>query len=185
MKQTKRLFLALVLSDETKQQVNTWRSRNLDTLDHKRPVPTDNYHVTLVFIGTVTPEQLPLLIEEIKTVKADSFKLTIDKTDYWPQPKVLHLVPTIIPPKLIDLQRKVNKATERAGLPCETRPYRPHLTLYRKITPGEFEQLEEDGMPEPHTSIDIEQFGIYESVSDADGVHYELVEAFELCGAFA
>ncbi len=184
MKDTKSLFLALVLSEQTKQKIDVWRDRNLDSLE-KKPVPADNFHVTLVYIGAVNESQLQLLITKVKEVKADSFKLTINKTCYWPQPKVLHLTPTTIPPRLIELQREVNKAIEQAGLPPETRTYRPHLTLYRKITLSEFEQLEEDGMPEPHTSIDIKQFAIYESVSDDDGVHYEQLEAFDLNGAFA
>lgn len=184
MKDTKSLFLALVLSEQTKQNVDRWRDRNLDSLG-KKPVPADNFHVTLVYIGAVTESQLQLLITKVKEVKADSFKLTINKTVYWSEPKVLHLAPTSIPPKLIELQREVNKAIEQAGLPPETRTYRPHLTLYRKISSQDFEQLEEDGLPEPHTSIDINQFAIYESVSDDNGVHYEQVEAFGLNGVFA
>lgn len=178
---SKRLFLALVLSDDSKQHINTWRARNLDTLDNT-PIPVDNYHVTLVYIGTVNNEQLKTLIKQVKQIKADSFMLTINKTGYWQKPKVLHIMPTVIPPKLINLHRKVNLAVEQAGLTKEIRPYQPHVTLYRKIAPEQFKQLEEDGMPEPNTSININQFAIYESLSDAEGVHYQLIEKFDLTG---
>lgn len=179
---TKRLFLALVLPDEAKARLNTWRNRNLYTLEQP-PVPVDNYHVTLVYIGAVTQPQLIELRKQLGTVVADSFVLDINKTDYWPTPKVLHLMPTSIPPRLIDLQRKVNKATTQAGLPPETRPYRPHITLYRKIKPIQFEQLEQDGLPEPNTSIAINQFAIYESISSPNGVYYKKLDSYGLIGS--
>jgi 2'-5' RNA ligase len=181
---TKRLFLALVLPDDIKQQINNWRALHLETLEQS-PVPVDNYHVTLAYIGTVNVEREKILIDNLKKIKADNFTLVINKTDYWPTPKVLHLIPTMTPPRLLDLQRKVNKAIEQIGLPIETRPYRPHLTLYRKISPDSFEELEDDGLPEPHTTIEITQFAIYQSISSADGVHYEKMNAFELTGAFS
>ena len=179
MAQTKQLFLSLVIPDRAKQQLNTWRNRNLYTLE-QAPIPTDNYHVTLVYIGAVNQHQLIDLRRHLSDITSDNFVLNINKTDYWPTPKVLHLMPTSIPPRLIDLQRKVNKATKRAGLPPESRPYRPHITLYRKIKPMQFEQLEQDGLPEPNTSITIKQFAIYESISDADGVYYKQLDTFNL-----
>jgi 2'-5' RNA ligase len=184
VKTTKRLFLALVLPDEIKQKLNNWRALHLETIELP-PVPVENYHVTLAYIGTVNADREKMLIERLGEIKADSFPLLINKTDYWPTPKVLHLIPTMTPPRLLDLQRKVNKAIEHIGLPIETRPYRPHLTLYRKISQERFEQLEEDGLPEPHVDIAVEQFAIYESISDRDGVHYEKMDAFDLIGAFA
>ena len=179
MEATKRLFLALVIPDEIKAKLNTWRERNLYTLE-QTPIPADNYHVTLVYIGAVARPHLIELRKQLSAIINDSFTLDINKTDYWPTPKVLHLMPTSIPPRLIDLQRKVNKATKLAGLPEETRPYRPHVTIYRKIKPEQFEQLEQDGLPEPNLRIPISQFAIYESISSPDGVYYKKLDVFDL-----
>lgn len=184
MIKTKRLFLALVMPHEVKSQIDEWRARHMETLRLK-PIPFDNYHITLVFMGTIELSQVKELVAKLRQVKADNFKLTINKTCHWPEPKVMHLVPSIIPPKLINLQRTINKVVEECGLPSETRTYRPHISLYRKVTAQQFEDLELDGLPEPHLTIPIEQFALYECVSDEDGVHYEKMEEFELIGEYA
>ena len=177
----KRLFLSLVIPQEYKDQIDQWRDRHLYTLD-RPPVPRDNLHITLVFMGMAEPVQIKKLIDQLQRLKCDNFSLNINRTEYWREPKNLHLAPTIIPPKLLDLQRNVNQIVEKSGLQWEKRPYRPHMTLYRGVTQAQFDDLLLDGLPEPHVDIPIEHFAIYESVSDANGVHYDLLEQFDLVG---
>ena len=178
----KRVFLSLVIPEHYKQKIDQWRERHLYTLD-RTPIPKDNLHITLVYMGMAEPIQLKKLADQLQRVAADSFSMNVNRTEYWPEPKNLHLAPTIIPPKLVNLQRQVNQIVEQVGLMWEKRPYRPHMTLYKKVTSEQFEDLLLDGLPEPHIDIPIEHFAIYESVSDETGLHYDLIEQYDLTGA--
>lgn len=183
MIKTKRLFLALVITDETKQAIDKWRVRNMETLDIK-PVPVDNYHVTLVYMGAIELSKYNDLVEKLRDVKSDNFQLSITKTQHWQGPKSLVLTPATIPPKLIELQRNINRVVKQAGLRYETRTYNPHITLYRKVSEDDFSLLEEDGLPLPHFDIPVDHFALFESVTCDSGVQYRLLEDFELHGEF-
>lgn len=184
MIKTKRLFLALVITDETKQAINQWRARHMETLN-KPPVPAENYHVTLVYMGAIEQSKYTTLVEKLKEVRSDAFSLTFNKTDHFKGPKALVLTPSTIPPKLIELQRNINRVVKQEDLPFETRTYNPHITLYRKVSDEAFEMLEEDGLPLPHLELPVEHFALYESVSTDSGVQYRKLEEFDLHGEFA
>lgn len=184
MIKTKRLFLALVITDETKQAINQWQARHMESL-YKKPVPADNYHVTLVYMGAIEQSKYDTVVEKLREVRSDNFQLTITKTQHFKNSKTLVLTPSTIPPKLIELQRNINRVVKQAGLPYETRTYNPHVTLFRKINDDEFAMLEEDGLPLPHFEIPVDHFALFESISTETGVHYRMLEDFELHGEYA
>lgn len=184
MSKTKRLFLALAISDDTKHAINQWRARHMETLTQK-PVPLDNYHVTLVYMGAIEQSKYATLVEKLREVRSDNFQLTFSKTQHFRGAKALVLTPASIPPKLIELQRNINRVVKQVGLPFETRTYNPHITLYRKVSEAQFQTLEEDGLPLPYVDIPVDHFALYESLSTETGVQYHMLEEFELQGEFA
>jgi RNA 2',3'-cyclic 3'-phosphodiesterase len=94
------------------------------------PVHDDSLHLTLHFLGNVATEQIPALCLALH-VPFQAFTLTIDQTQVWSN-GVASLCPTDIPPSLRDLHAALGHALRQFGLPVETRPYKPHITLARR-----------------------------------------------------
>lgn len=96
-----------------------------------RPVPPENYHVTLAFLGHVPESRLA----EVKAaaVPMAPVALSLDRYGYFPGPRVLWLGPAETPPALRELAQGLNDSLASAGLPCDRRPFHAHLTLCRKV----------------------------------------------------
>lgn len=98
-----------------------------------RRVAIENYHITLVFLGSVSAEQRPLLEEAAATVDAGQFDLELQRFGHWPGPRIIWLAPAQLPPELLTLAYGLRTASESFGLHPDQRPYNPHLTLRRKV----------------------------------------------------
>jgi 2'-5' RNA ligase len=127
----KRLFFALSCSDAQRRAIAAWRSGL--GLRSGRPVPADNFHVTLMFLGTVDTAQVANLCTAASNVRVPggALNLILDRLEVWRKAGVLVLTAEQPPPELLRLAY----ALEQAMLPYTSvdRPkeYRPHLTLMR------------------------------------------------------
>jgi 2'-5' RNA ligase len=125
-----RLFFALWPDDETRQKL-VHLNRSLQT-NGFRPVSPYNYHVTLVFLGTVY-EAVELQIKQrVVNISAEPFEITFDHLSYWNKPKVLCLTSSQQPAQqAIDLAHALDEAAANCGIQTDPRPYNPHVTLAR------------------------------------------------------
>jgi 2'-5' RNA ligase len=57
--------------------------------------------------------------------------LTFDRLDFWNQPKVVCLTCQEPAPQVVMLAAALNSAVAGRGLPIDSRPYVPHITLSR------------------------------------------------------
>ena len=100
-----------------------------------RWVPPHNVHLTLKFLGDVSPANLELLAQALK-VEAEqhaSFSLSIGGLGAFPnsrRPRVIW-IGIEAPAALPTLQRGIEAAAARLGYAPETRPFSPHLTIGR------------------------------------------------------
>jgi 2'-5' RNA ligase len=92
-------------------------------------VAPDQLHLTLHFIGPVARERLDAVTRAL-AVPCRRFELVLDQAAVWPN-GVAVVQPSKVPPALSDLHRALGDALDRAGLPRETRTFRPHVTLAR------------------------------------------------------
>lgn len=154
----KRLFFALDCTAEQRRAINQWR-KGL-ALNSGRPVPTDNFHLTLMFLGEVGVSQLPAVLDAAASIRSHSERLRVplDRLDAWRRSNVLLLTPS---EPLLPLQRLVydlQQAMLALGFTPDTREYRPHLTLVRDYR---------DGVPEANAAPDFHliarHFTLYES----------------------
>ena len=97
-----------------------------------RAVKLENYHTTLLFLGSVPADCLAALLEAADAIQAESFTLTIDRTGWWRRSGIFWLAPGYVPPALLQLVASLREAAARLGLPLEARDYQPHITLRRK-----------------------------------------------------
>ena len=120
-----RLFLALWPDDSVRRQLTAWRD-SWHWPHAAVPVHDERLHLTLHFLGDVERARLPAL-----RVSVTPFELSFGSNALWPH-GIAVLEPLAIPPALAQLQGALGQLLTDAGLPLDTRPYRPHVTMARR-----------------------------------------------------
>lgn len=99
-----------------------------------RAIPAANLHLTLRFLGPTTTEQRRCVEKAASLIDTVAFTLTLDTIGHWPRPKVLWSAPSATPAALQDLVAKLGPRIDECGFVPDTRPFRPHITLARKVS---------------------------------------------------
>jgi RNA 2',3'-cyclic 3'-phosphodiesterase len=100
-----------------------------------RWVPMQNMHLTLKFLGDVSPSNVEMLSEMLRA-EADlfhGFDLRLDGLGSFPnrkRPRVIY-IGIQAPATLESLQRGIEAASRRLGYESEERAFSPHLTIGR------------------------------------------------------
>lgn len=168
----KRLFFALWPDTQTRESLQ--RVNHLIRAQGLKAVRPDNYHVTLVFLGNVDDATALLLNQHIDDISVKAFELTFDQLSYWRRPRVLCLTCSRFGAEAVELAAALDEQARACGLPTDTRPYTPHLTMARHVrhTPPEinFEPV----------VWRAESFCLVESCSEPDGVVYRVLQQWPL-----
>lgn len=145
-----RAFIAIDLSQEIVAQLTTLVTRLRADLGDAfiRWQPPQNMHLTLKFLGDVSPNHVDLLTDVLRTQAAQcsAFDVHVGQLGCFPkptQPRVLW-VGVQAPNALFDLQRCIEQQFARLGYPPEDHPFSPHLTLgrvTRQATPPEIRRI--------------------------------------------
>ncbi|MEW5757067.1 MAG: RNA 2',3'-cyclic phosphodiesterase [Pseudomonadota bacterium] len=169
---TQRLFFALWPHDDMRQQLaavvkagERWGGR---------AVATENLHMTLVFLGSITQAQRAFLEQQAERLTLSSFTLWLDHLGHWPKPQVLWLGVPEVPRPLLDLVEALNRAVADCGLRPDDRPYAPHLTLRRKVAKG---PRNESIAP---LEWSVHDFALVESNTLSSGVEYRVLRTWPL-----
>lgn len=94
--------------------------------------PDDSLHLTVHFIRDVPAERLPHLKRGL-AVPAEPTSLRLDRFDVRER-GIAVLTPSQVPNTLLRLHFHLGEALRRLGLPVESRPFRPHVTLARRAS---------------------------------------------------
>ena len=138
----RRMFFALWPGEPVRDELIS-RVDADTSIRGRRHVPGD-LHMTLVFLGNVKAEQLSCIEQVAADVDARSFELQIDHTGYWSRPKIVWAAPDVMPQPLAQLVKDLQQGLKSCGFEPEKRPYRPHVTLFRKaqkLAPGRIEPV--------------------------------------------
>jgi len=164
-----RVFFGCRPAPETRRRI-----AELRRLFHRygRPVDEANIHLTLVFVGRVSPREAERLAAAAELVHCDSFTLKLDRYGYWPRPRVLWVGAREVPPALLDLQSRLNDVVRGAGFQTEKRPYSPHVTLVRKARRSVARFA-----AETVAAIEwrVDRFALLQSVATDEGVRYPVL----------
>ena len=128
-----RLFFGMLPDAAIRDRLSA-AARDLPLPAAARPVPPDNYHATLAFIGDVPGAQLPLVQEIGRDRRAARFSLVFDAYDYWPKPEVVVAAARTIPSVLEQLWRELHGALALRQWALDPKRLRPHVTLARKVS---------------------------------------------------
>ncbi len=131
-----RLFFALWPDVDTRAQIAK-AAAALRMSGDAQPVPRENYHVTLAFVGEVTSSQLAVLQQIGRAQWAAGCTIRFDAYDYWPDHQVAVAIAREAPSALINLwtqlQSELTLNQEALNFKRPHSPLRAHITLARKV----------------------------------------------------
>ncbi len=176
----KRIFLALWPDDATRQQlfeVQKKFKRDPElrpVLQSARSVIPDNIHMSLHFIGSVSPEVLQSLDTCLDAVQCQSFDMSVSTAGCFPRPRVFWLGLKNIPPELNELERQTAACVQQCVEGYQQLAYQAHITLFRKAKTS----LELEGLPEINWRV--KSFALVESKTYPEGVQYHVLKEWLL-----
>lgn len=154
----KRLFFALPCAQPQRRAISQWR-RELGLRDG-RPVPSENFHLTLLFLGAVNLSQIAQVCAATAQIRRPEtqLRITLDRCEVWQRNDLLLLTPTQPPKALGQLAYALQQAFLPLGLDSELKEFRPHLTLSRS-----FKAPLPEAPSEPDFQLRCDHFALYES----------------------
>jgi 2'-5' RNA ligase len=130
-----RSFIAIEVSnDDVKRCIVRFQKAILSTNADLKLVNADNMHITLRFLGDITPTMIEKVSEELKTIRFPPFEVEFRAVGVFPSLKRINVVWVGIKKgvtELIDLSSQINSRLTKTGFPPETRVFRPHITVAR------------------------------------------------------
>jgi len=132
-----RAFIAVEIPPEIHQAIEKQTASIRAALDKSlvRWVPTGNIHLTLKFLGDVSPANLEMLAQmlNVEVSKHQTFEMDFGGLGAFPNPRRPRVIWIGIqaPAGLEALQHCVEAATSTLGYPAKKRPFSPHLTVGR------------------------------------------------------
>ncbi len=187
MQKRRRTFLAINLPQDVKKVLAKYQGK-FGQLPANW-TPQENLHVTLVFLGDLTDEELGEVAMAAKGVVSqhEPFEIYLDKVGYGPD--------DTLPPKMLwasgqkskqvsVLRHELEEAlSEHINYKPDARAFSPHVTLAR-ISSFAWRQIDPEERPEVSEAIDImvtvESIDIMESHLGKGGPTYTIIESIEL-----
>jgi len=129
---TRRLFFAFWPDDAVRALV-AQSTRKAVRNSGGRPVPVENLHSTIVFLGAVPAERLNAVEAVAEMLRHGPLELRFDTLDHWVKAAVLVLTSRAPLPAATDLATALNRLLLAQGFAPDPKPYRPHITIARKV----------------------------------------------------
>lgn len=175
-----RLFVGLALPEALRDTLSMLERG----IPGARWVESDNYHVTLRFIGEVAGDRAEDVDSALGAVRARPFALSLAGVGHFGKLRKARSVWAGVEANdlLNRLQASVESAVVRAGFPAEARRFRPHVTLAR--IRGEtghhvanFLSEHGDFRAPP---FEVGNFTLYESRLTRHGATYRALQSYDL-----
>jgi len=173
----RRVFFSIPLS-ETQRVGFVHATRKAVRASGGRPVLPLDLHLTLVFVGAVADQVLPLLLSAGAAVSRAAgvcaCQLAFDRLEHWARPRIFCAACTCAPAEAVSLVRGLEAALDEHGIPFERRPWKAHITLARNA--------QAPHIVGPITPLvwTATQFGLFESVPAPAVPRYQALELWPL-----
>ncbi len=177
-----RLFAAVDLSRETRDAMAAEQKRIKASLGpaaaHLKWVRPDKAHLTLVFLGDVHADDVPLLVTAMsQDIHQPAFDITFGGRGVFPArgaPRVLWVGIGAGADQLRSLQREVAARVATHGVALEARDFHPHLTLGRWTAsrPSDGARALGDKRPGTMASENVARVTLFESRLSSSGASY-------------
>ena len=181
----KRVFIGIPAGDQVKSTLSLLQPIVDCNSRHIKWIPLDNIHLTLSFLGDVSINKIPDIVQSVEqNIATSQFQLSILGTGVFPltkSPKVLWLGIDKGIDELKLLHEQVVKSVSEFKDNYENNTFVPHISiarirrLYRKI----------DVLPLMNSvyspiDLDVNSISMYESKLLPEGAQYSIINTFPL-----
>jgi 2'-5' RNA ligase len=176
-----RLFVALALPEDVAQALALLQSG----VPGARWSTREQMHLTLRFIGEVDGREATAVDDALSTISAPPFRLILKRVGQFGGRNPSALWAGVEPnDALLHLERKIESALQRAGLPPETRKFTPHVTLARLkgTRRGRVMDYLTDHALFTSPPFEVRTFILYSSQLSPNGSIYRAERAYQLRG---
>jgi 2'-5' RNA ligase len=167
----RRLFFALWPDERTRRSLVRQTQQAVRRCGGK-PVPPENYHITLAFVGNVAADQVADVLQVGRSVPPVCLELALDRIGYWPRPRALWAAPVHCPGPLTGLVATLWEQLAGLGFEPESRVFQPHVTLCRKAGQPVEARLDHA------VWWSVDSFVLVESVTAHTGPIYTVLQSF-------
>jgi 2'-5' RNA ligase len=166
----RRVFFALWPDGQTRARLAR-ATKDAVSRSGGRPIGKDRFHVTVAFLGNLTPAGLEIA-SAVPPVAVGAFALVLDTVGVFAASRTLWLGAQSVPPALLELERLLWEGLTAKGFGREERIYRPHVTLARRAR-----EVDETVGP---VEWPVGELALVESLPDGRNVHYEPLRTWAL-----
>ena len=175
-----RLFVGLAIPDAVAQSLALIQSG----VPGARWQSRAQLHLTLRFIGEVDGRAAAMIDDALAAIDAPAFTLELHGTGEFGGKHPHALWAGVRPSeKLLHLQKKVESAIRRAGVPADRETYKPHVTVARLsggVPVGRVMDYLTDHALYTSVPFRVEEFILYSSILTSDGSIYRPEEHYPL-----
>lgn len=164
-----RLFVALWPDESVRDCIRN--EIDLNNISGKL-TPSENWHITLAFLGDIENEQYSRVVSGLRNVKQECFEFCLDTTGFWEKPGVAWLGCGETCKELLSLHLKITQSLESIAYKPDHQ-FLPHLTLSRKSDRPPV-------APELPIRWQASEFVLVESKITHNGSEYRVRERFPL-----
>ena len=177
-----RLFTGIFPPDDVVSEILTLRESALD-LD-VRWMPPENLHATLVFIGSVSDDDISVVSDALRSVRFEPFDVAVKGVGAFPKPRAARVLWAGIAPtgSIQSLYVSVNEAlaTVPPGREETARDYHPHVTVARPKGRRRVDVRSwiERGADFSTRTFRVESFALVRSRTKPQGAEYTVIGRF-------
>jgi 2'-5' RNA ligase len=184
-----RIFIAINLPEDVKKELVSFREKWPDL--PIRWTQKENLHITLVFIGNTSDEDLLNIFKTVREAASrhKSFAINLNRISYGPPKKPPRMVWAIgeKSKELAELKDDLENGLLNLGgqkyKVLESQPFSPHITLGR-IKEWEFRKIDPEERPaineEVSLSFEVKSIELMESELRRAGPEYTILESAQL-----
>ena len=168
-----RVFFALVPPPPLQQALGDL-ARDVARRAHGRPVPADNVHATLAFVGVWPVSRLPELHAAGGDVHGEPMRIVLDRQGAFRRAGIAWIAALQPPSALGTLAQALFERLVAVGVKLDERPFRPHVTLARHCR-GPY-----PSGPVGPFAWDVDVIALMLSDTPAEGARYRMLASWPL-----
>jgi 2'-5' RNA ligase len=184
-----RAFIAIELPDAVREHLARVQAAIAD-LDLKaaKPIPRDNLHITVKFLGAIDPKKVDELAESLQLIhRPGAAMLQAQDLECFPLRGRIRIIGAGVGgdlTPLLALHKAVEQRCQYLGFAAEARGFRPHITLARAksgLPPSTRQALAAACQPLwPGPTFTVTQLTLMQSILRQEGAEYRPVRAFAI-----
>ena len=184
-KDQKRIFIGIPAGDQIKSILHLLKSAVNCNPRHIKWIPFENVHLTLSFLGEVSSNKIPDIVQSVEqNIITSQFHLSISGTGVFPSsisPKVLWIG---IEKGIIELQllhHQLKKSVSEFIDNYENNTFIPHISIARiRMLDRKMGVLASVNSVYSPIDLEVNSISMYESKLLPEGVQYTIINTFPL-----